>query len=322
MLRKFLIGFFVIIFGLWLNNTSLLAKRVEGVKPTLLAHRGVHQTFDRTNVGNDTCTAQIIDPPQHDFLENTIISMRAAFEHGAQIVEIDVHLTPDGKFAVFHDYTLDCRTDGTGNTHDALMSDLKKLDIGYGYTFDGGKTYPFRGKGIGMMPSLIEVFEALPDGQFLINFKSKRVKEGQALAALLNGSPKYRAQVFGVYGGAVPTYATVDAVVGMRGYDRGSVKACLKSYAMIGWSGYMPESCQNTVVAVPMDYAPYFWGWPHKFTARMHSAGTEVILVGPLKGTKGSGIDTTDQAAQVPAGFDGIVWTDRIEQISIDMFGK
>ena len=38
--------------------------------------------------------------------------MRAAFDSGADVVELDVHLTPDGKFAVFHDWTLDCRTDG------------------------------------------------------------------------------------------------------------------------------------------------------------------------------------------------------------------
>ncbi len=27
------------------------------------------------------------------------------------------------------------------------MSELKTLDIGYGYTADGGKSFPFRGQG-------------------------------------------------------------------------------------------------------------------------------------------------------------------------------
>jgi glycerophosphoryl diester phosphodiesterase len=44
------------------------------------------------------------------------------------------------------------------------MTSLKKLDIGYGYTADGGKTYPFRGKAIGLMPTLTEVLQAFPDG--------------------------------------------------------------------------------------------------------------------------------------------------------------
>jgi glycerophosphoryl diester phosphodiesterase len=51
-------------------------------------------------------------PPILDHLENTIASVRAGFELGADVVEFDVHPTTDGTFAVFHDWTLDCRTDG------------------------------------------------------------------------------------------------------------------------------------------------------------------------------------------------------------------
>ena len=88
--------------------------------------------------------------------------MRAGFAAGADIVELDVHPTTDGEFAVFHDWTLDCRTDGQGVTREHSMAYLKKLDIGHGYTADGGKTFPFRGKGIGLMPTLAEVLEAFP----------------------------------------------------------------------------------------------------------------------------------------------------------------
>ncbi|WP_409974946.1 hypothetical protein [Bacillus sp. Bva_UNVM-123] len=31
---------------------------------------------------------------------------------------------------------------------DYMMNKLKKLDIGYQYTADNGKSYPFRGKGL------------------------------------------------------------------------------------------------------------------------------------------------------------------------------
>lgn len=47
------------------------------------------------------------------------------------------------------------------------MNELKKLDVGYRYTADNGESYPFRGKGIGMMPSLDEVFAAFPNREFL-----------------------------------------------------------------------------------------------------------------------------------------------------------
>lgn len=124
---------------------------------TLIAHRGVHQTFPLEGLKNDTCTAAIIETPTHEYLENTIPSIKKAFENGADIVEIDIHPTTDNRLAVFHDWTIDCRTNGRGVTHEQSMEYLKTLDIAYGYTADGGKTYPLRGKGIGMMLTLEEV---------------------------------------------------------------------------------------------------------------------------------------------------------------------
>lgn len=97
------------------------------------------QRFDERDLKNDTCTAARMLPPTHDYLENTLRSMRASFEAGADVVELDVHPTTDGEFAVFHDWTIDCRTDGHGVTREQSMAKLKTLDIGYGYTADGGK---------------------------------------------------------------------------------------------------------------------------------------------------------------------------------------
>ena len=132
----------VVAAAIYINNSNHLAAHREG-KPILLAHRGIAQRFDERDLKNDTCTAARMLPPTHGHLENTIASMRAGFEAGADVVELDVHPTTDGEFAVFHDWTLDCRTDGRGVTREHSMAYLKKLDIGYGYTADGGKTFPF-----------------------------------------------------------------------------------------------------------------------------------------------------------------------------------
>lgn len=124
---------------------------------TLLAHRGLAQAFHRDGLTNETYTAERIYQPEHPYLENTIASMQAAFAAGADIVEFDVHPTTDGHFAVIHDWRLECRrTNGTGVTREHTLAELKELDIGYGYTADGGKTFPFRGKNVGLMPSLDE----------------------------------------------------------------------------------------------------------------------------------------------------------------------
>ena len=62
----------------------------------------------------------------------------------------------------FHDWTVDCRTQGHGSVRKLSLAELKKLDAGYGYTPDGGKTHPLRGKGIGGIPTVEEVLREVP----------------------------------------------------------------------------------------------------------------------------------------------------------------
>lgn len=48
----------------------------------------------------------------------------------------------------------------------------------------------------------------------------------------------------------------------------------------------------------------------------MASAGSEIILIGPYSGGKGtSGIDTLEELARMPENLDGYIWTNRIEVI-------
>lgn len=314
MMRR--IGFSILacLAAVWARNSSLLVAAPEAGCTQLIAHRGVHQTFGSEDLANDSCTAERIRPPTHDFIENTIPSMRAAFDHGAAVVELDLHLTPDGAFAVFHDWTLDCRTNGTGVTGETEMARLRVLDVGYGYTADGGKSHPLRGKGIGLMPTLDEVLTEFPARRFLVNFKSERREEAQALARMLRANPARRDAIFGVYGGGTPTREALRLIPRLRGYDRDSAISCLSRYLAIGWTGIVPGSCRNTLVVVPANYAWLMWGWPHRFTARMRDAGSAVILLGPYDGGGfTSGLDRSDQLDLVPDGFDGYVWTNRIE---------
>lgn len=313
-LKHLLLGLLVLAAGLWAVNTSMFH---DGGETLLLAHRGVHQTFSQDGIDTDTCTATRIDEPTHTFLENTLPSMQAAFSAGAAVVELDVHLTPEGQFAVFHDWTLDCRTDGTGVTRTTPIAELQSLDVGYGYTADGGQSFPFRTQGAGMMPTLQEVFDRFPDRQFLINFKSRRVEEGEALASFLNGSIVARTATFGVYGGQEPTRATLASVEGLRGYDRASLEACALPLLALGWSGFVPEPCRNALIALPINIAPFVWGFPHRLTQRLAEHGSTVLLVGPYGGGGfSSGIDTDETLARVPEGFDGYVWTNKVELIA------
>jgi len=316
-MRKFLIGAGLVLAALYLWNASWLAPAPPGDGPKLIAHRGVHQTFDRDGIDDETCTAERIDPPRHPLMENTLASMRAAFEAGADIVEIDVHPTRDGQFAVFHDWTLDCRTEAFGETRAQSMAYLKRLDIGYGYTPDGGRTYPLRGKGVGQMPSLAEVLEAMPDRRFLVNFKSNETVEGDLLAGLIQRDRAWRNTVWGVYGGDAPTERAARLIPDVQSWYRRGLRDCLLRYIALGWADYTPDSCRGTKVMVPINFAPWLWGWPNRFLVRMRDAGSEVILVGPYRmGDAGvAGIDDSALLSRIPADFSGYLWTNRIEDI-------
>jgi glycerophosphoryl diester phosphodiesterase len=299
----------------WLNNTSLFSTP-SGGRPVLLAHRGLHQTFPPEGVQNDTCTATRINPPEHEYIENTIASMQAAFAAGADVVEFDVHPTTDGQFAVFHDWTLDCRTEGHGRTRDHAMSDLKKLDVGYGYSADGGKTFPLRGKGVGLMPTLDEVLARFPDKRFLINVKSNDPSEGEKLAAYLAKlAPEARARLM-VYGGTAPVELVRDKLPDVAIGSGTSLKSCLIRYMLLGWSGHVPEACREGMMFVPLNIAPWLWGWPHKFQQRMDDAGVQMFVLGPYDGALGTaGVDDLEQYAKLPKGFTGGIWTNRIDRI-------
>lgn len=301
--------------GLYVNNTSLLSPRPAG-SPVVLAHRGLAQDYDRTGLTGDTCTATRMLPPSHDYLENTIRSMEAAFGLGADVLELDVHPTTDGQFAVFHDWTLDCRTDGKGETRAFSMAELKKLDIGHGYTADGGKTFPFRGQGIGLMPSLDEVLDRFPEQRFHINVKSNDPKEGETLAAFLSTLPVERRAALTVVGGDQPLQAVKRTLPEMRSLSKQSLTRCLMRYEALGWSGYVPDDCRGTTLLVPINIAPWLWGWPNRFLDRMDNVGTNVFLLGPYTGGGFSeGLDDPALIRDLPSGYSGGISTDALDQI-------
>ena len=78
MLGKIAVGAAVFIAAVWAWNTSLLATVPDVGGAKLLSHRGVHQTFGSQDLQSETCTAERIFPPTHDYIENTLPSMRAA----------------------------------------------------------------------------------------------------------------------------------------------------------------------------------------------------------------------------------------------------
>jgi glycerophosphoryl diester phosphodiesterase len=300
---------------IYLNNTSLLVEPI-GTRPFLVAHRALGQGFGLDGLTGKTCTASRMLPPEHGYLENTIAAMETAFDYGADVVEFDVHSTVDDRFAVFHDWTVDCRTEGSGVTREHTLEELQKLDIGYGYTSDGGKTWPFRGKGVGMMPSLEQVMATFPDRNFVIDVKSNDTDEGRLLAERLAALSVGREGQIAVTGGPRPVGVIRERLPLVRSITRPQLKRCLMRYIAIGWTGFVPSECGGSLLTVPANVAPWLWGWPNRLLRRMDKVGTRVVLIGDYGGEGFSlGFDDPDRLTELPAGYSGGIWTNRIDLI-------
>ena len=94
-----------------------------------------------------------------------------------------------------------------------------------------------------------------------------------------------------------------------------TLKSCLLPYIAVGWTGYVPSSCQNTQLHIPEKYAPYLWGFPNKFLNRMEKANTRVILVAGDGGWS-EGFDKQQDLERLPKNYSGGIWTNRIDVIA------
>ena len=303
----------VVLLSLTVVNASWLASPPRGgVK--LIAHRAIAQQFSRKDIGRDTCTASRIEPPVHDFQENTVRSIQGAARLGADMVEIDIAPTKDGRIAVFHDWTVDCRTHGTAETSDLTLAQLQALDVGHGYTADGGRTFPFRGRRQDRIPSLEEVLAALPSSPILFNFKSRWPGEADLLAAALKKAGRdVEEQGDAFYGADRPVKRIRQLYPKAWAWSMDEAKACTKDYALYGWTSVVPESCRNRTIMIPINYQWAFWGWPNRLQQRMAKVGTRVIVIGPYgQGENGAGLALPEQLGQVPSTFKGYIWIEDI----------
>ena len=137
-------------------------KQVES-RPLVIAHRGGAGLFP----------------------ENTLYSFERAAKLGVDVIELDIHSTSDGELVVIHDATVQRTTDGIGRIGEMTLEQLKKLDAGYRWSPDDGKTFPLRQNGI-KVPTLQEVFKALPKMRFNIEPKQASPSLVQPLCKIIH----------------------------------------------------------------------------------------------------------------------------------------
>jgi glycerophosphoryl diester phosphodiesterase len=104
------------------------------------------------------------------FPENTIPSFDRALELGADAIEFDLRVSRDGEVVIIHDPTVDRTTSGTGAVSSLTLDQLKSLDAGARFSPDGGRTFPFRGRGL-TIPTFAEMLARYRSSPLLIEVK-------------------------------------------------------------------------------------------------------------------------------------------------------
>ncbi|MGB2852084.1 MAG: glycerophosphodiester phosphodiesterase [Solirubrobacterales bacterium] len=154
---------------------------------------------------------------EFEFPSNTMYAFQRALEEGADVLELDVHATADGRLAVIHDAKVDRTTDGTGFVSDFRWHQLRKLDAAYNFVPGRNavrgldpSAYPLRGVRTGdrkpprgfqrkdfRVPSLSEVFQRFRDTPINIEIKGNSDSDqasfdrnAKLLAEFLNKRPR------------------------------------------------------------------------------------------------------------------------------------
>jgi len=293
-------------------NASWLAASPGG-KLILVAQRGVAQPVD-PGAARAGCSTSIREPGDM-FIENSLFSIDNAIRFGAGAIAIDAQPTADGQIVIFRDSRLDCRTNGSGPVSARTLAQLKTLDIGYGYTADGGRTFPLRGRGVGGMPSLEQVLTRFRGATLILNLlgddphTADRVAAAFARAAvavdgqiMVRGAPRVLARMKQL----APDARTIDV-------DRS--RRCFDDYLKLGWTTLMPESCRDTTVIVPLGDQWKVWGWPNRFLDRMTAAGTKVMLIGGYRDGDIVGLEQPEQIEKVPQAYRGYLWIEDMDGV-------
>jgi glycerophosphoryl diester phosphodiesterase len=157
---------------------------------------------------------------EDEFPSNTLYAFRKAIRAGADMLELDIGVTKDGKVIVMHDTTVDGKTNGRGTVASKTLRQIRRLDAAYWfapgasehYSHDlARRAYRFRGIATGRreppkgftaadfrVPTLAEVLKAFPRTPINIEIKGRTpdeetaeyVQNAEVLARLLKNTKR------------------------------------------------------------------------------------------------------------------------------------
>jgi glycerophosphoryl diester phosphodiesterase len=139
---------------------------------------------------------------EDEFPSNTLYAFKRSVKAGADMLELDVGVTRDGKVVVSHDVTLDRTTNGKGRIERRTLRRIRKLDAAYWFARGRGdayrhdrkpRAYKLRGIATGerkpprgytradfRVPTLEQVLDAFPDTPITIEIKGRTKAEAES----------------------------------------------------------------------------------------------------------------------------------------------
>src|SRR5215203_669509 len=109
MRRSLLVSLLLALFATSAATAQAANRWIEPKTPLNIAHQG----------GED------------EFPSNTLYAFRKALKVGADMLELDIGVTEDGKVIVMHDTTVDGKTNGHGTVASKTLRQIKRLDAAY-----------------------------------------------------------------------------------------------------------------------------------------------------------------------------------------------
>jgi glycerophosphoryl diester phosphodiesterase len=152
---------------------------------------------------------------EDEFPSNTLYAFKRSVKAGADMLELDIGVTKDGKVVASHDVTLDRTTNGKGRIESRTLRKIRRLDAAHWFAKGGDdayshdrprRAYKLRGIATGdrrppkgykrsdfRVPTLTEVLKAFPKTPITIEIKGRTpaeedaeyVKNAEVLARLL-----------------------------------------------------------------------------------------------------------------------------------------
>ncbi|MGH2954705.1 MAG: glycerophosphodiester phosphodiesterase [Solirubrobacterales bacterium] len=231
---------------------------------------------------------------------NTIYAFRRAVRKGADMLELDVHSTADGRLVVIHDATVDRTTDGSGYVSATPWARLKRLDAAYNFVPGRNAVrglpeseYPLRGVRTGerrppgkpgryrrrdfRIPLLGEVFRRFPNKPINIEIKGDSdgdlesfQRTAELLAAFLNQRPERAHEVIVVSfnDAAVARFSELAPAVGTA--------PGLASVAVY-FTTSVPPAGNHVAIQIPVQFEGVPVATPG-FIARAHADGFAVHI--------------------------------------------